>query len=118
MSTTETWLNEMISRVKIIEKECLAKGLGEKVMDLLIDRAVEPAGLWRGSEAKGRDIPPEEMKAALEAAKRKYDLDESKGSLILRHNLETSTFKDCAASLREFGYSYDKSIKGFRKQVK
>ena len=114
----DSWLDEMINRAKTVEKQCGSKGVSPKAMELLLDRSIEPYGLWKGSGAGHMSIPPEEMKAALEAAKRKYGLDESKGSLILRHNLETSTFKDCAASLREFGYSYDKSIKGFRKEVK
>ena len=116
MSTTETWLNEMISRVKVIEKECVANQVNTRA-ELLIERGVEPYGLWNGSTmSTAQPSIPEDAKAnALEAAKKKYGLSESNGSLVLQKNLEPSMFKECATFLRGIGYSYDKSVKGFKK---
>ena len=113
----DTWLGDMISRIKAIEKECLSKGIGEKGIDYLIERGVEPYGLWKKDSLSNAQAPiSEEGKLnAIAAAKKKYDLDESNGSLVLKHNLEATAFKECAASLREFGYTYDKSVKGFKK---
>jgi len=116
----DTWLGEMISRIKTIEKECLSKGIGEKGMDFLVERGVEPFGLWNGNTMSANQVPisDEGMMNAIAAAKRKYGLNEVSGALVLQKNLETAAFKECAFFLRGFGYSYDKGIKGFRKGVK
>lgn len=114
------WLNEMISRVKIIEKECLSKGIGEKGMDFLIERGVEPYGLWKKDSLPNAQAPiSEEGKLnAIAAAKKKYGLNEVNDSLVIQKSLEPTKFKECASFLKGFGYSYDKGIKGFKKEVK
>jgi hypothetical protein len=116
----ESWLGEMISRIKTIEKECLAKGVGEKAMDSLVERGVEPYGLWKKDSLPNAQAPiSEEGKLnAIAAAKKKYGLNEVNDSLVIQKSLEPTKFKECASFLKGFGYSYDKGIKGFKKEVK
>ena len=59
----DSWLDEMINRAKTVEKQCGSKGVSSKVMEMLLDRSIEPYGLWKGSGAGHMSIPPEEMKA-------------------------------------------------------
>ena len=119
MADFKEWIDEMITRVKIIEKECIANQVNARA-ELLIERGVEPYGLWNGGKMSAAQPPiPEDAKAnALEAAKKKYSLSESNGSLVLQKNLAKPTFKECANLLNELGYIYDQSVQGFKKGVK
>jgi hypothetical protein len=113
----DSWLDEMINRAKTVEKQCVSKGVSPKVMEMLLDRSIEPYGLWKGSGAGHMSIPPEEMKAALEAVKRKYKLKELDNLLIPEEYMEKSTYQKCSTLLKDMGYTYDKDKKAFRKEV-
>ena len=62
-------------------------------------------------------IPPEEMKAALEAVKRKYKLKELDDLLIPEEYMEKPAYQKCSSLLKDMGYTYDKDKKAFRKGV-
>ena len=111
----DTWLDEMISRAKTVEKQCGTKGASPKVMEMLLDRSIEPYGLWKGTETTHMSIPPEEMKAALEAVKKKYKLKEDEGELILIEYVDKARFSEIAGVLKNFGYAYNKGEKAFIK---
>ena len=113
----DSWLNEMISRIKVVEKQCGSNGINVKEMELILDRSIEPYGLWKGSGATHMSIPPEEMKAALEAVKRKYKLKELDDLLIPEEYMEKPTYQKCSTLLKDMGYTYDKDKKAFRKEV-
>jgi hypothetical protein len=115
----DSWLKEMTSRIKIVEKHCGSNGINVKEMELLLDRSIEPYGLWKGNDAAKTAVVanPEETRNALEAAKRKYKLKETGADLKIDGHLEKDKFSECAAFLKGFGYSYDKEIKGFKKGV-
>ena len=113
----DTWLDEMINRAKTVEKQCGAKGAGPKVMEMLLDRSIEPYGLWKGAETTHTSIPPEEMKAALEAAKRKYKLKDVDGFLVLEEYVDKARFQELAGVLKGMGYIYNKGEKAFMKGV-
>ena len=115
----DSWLDEMINRAKTVEKQCGSKGVSPKAMELLLDRSIEPYGLWKGNDAAKTAVVanPEETRNALEAAKRKYKLKEAGADLKIDGHLEKDKFSECAAFLKGFGYSYDKEIKGFKKGV-
>lgn len=115
--SVESWLEEMINRAKTVEKQCGSKGVSSKVMEMLLDRSIEPYGLWKGSGATHMSIPPEEIKAALEAVKRKYKLKELDDLLIPEEYMEKPTYQKCSTLLKDMGYIYDKDKKAFRKEV-
>lgn len=117
--SVESWLNEMDNRTRYIEKECGARRVNPEVMKIMIDRCIEPYGLWRENNSQRSIAPvnPEETRNALEAAKRKYKLKEAGADLKIDGHLEKDKFSECAAFLKGFGYSYDKEIKGFKKGV-
>ena len=115
----EKWVEEMISRIKIVEQQSRLNGISEKEKELLLDRSVEPFGLWKG-ESIEKTVPPvnsEEVRNAIEAAKKKYKLRDEDGVLRCEGYLEREKFEHCASFLKGYGYSYDKSIKGFKKII-
>ena len=113
----DPWLDTMISRALVIKKECEARGLDMQTTQVIVDRSIEPYGLWKGSGAGHMSIPPEEMKAALEAVKRKYKLKELDDLLIPEEYMEKPTYQKCSTLLKDMGYTYDKNKKAFRKEV-
>ena len=44
----ESWLDEIMNTAKTVEKQCGSKGVSPKVMEMLLDRSIEPYGLWKG----------------------------------------------------------------------
>lgn len=119
----DSWLEEMINRAKTVEKQCGSKGVNPKVMELLLDRSIEPYGLWKGNDTAKNAAPvnPEEAKNKLEAIKRKFRLIEDKGCLKINTDKNgfpnNQEFQSCNSNLKELGFVYDKTIHGFRKEV-
>ena len=116
----EKWVEEMISRIKIVEQQSRLNGISEKEKELLLDRSVEPFGLWKGDESTAKSVisvNPEELRNAIEAAKKKYKLRDEDGVLRCEGYLEREKFEHCASFLKGYGYSYDKAIKGFKKII-
>ena len=116
----EKWVEEMISRIKIVEQQSRLNGISEKEKELLLDRSVEPFGLWKGDESTAKSVisvNPEEVRNAIEAAKKKYKLRDEDGVLRCEGYLEREKFEHCASFLKGYGYSYDKAIKGLKKII-
>ena len=119
----DSWLEEMTARAKAVEKQCGSKGVNPKVMELLLDRSIEPYGLWKGNDIAKNAAPvnSEEAKNRLEAVKRKYKLIGD--GEILKINtakdgfLNNQEFQSCNSNLKELGFVYDKTVHGFRKEV-
>lgn len=121
--SVESWLNEMDNRTRYIEKECEARRVNPEVVKIMIDRCIEPYGLWRENNSQRSIAPvnPEEAKNKLEAIKRKFRLIEDKGCLKINTDkngfLNNQEFQSCNSNLKELGFVYDKTIHGFRKEV-
>lgn len=116
------WIDDMISRYLIVKKECEARGVDARTTEIMIDRVIEPYGLWKGSDNKEPPVDPQEAKNKLEAIKRKYKLFES-GGFLKRNNakdgfLSDKEFQECSNNLKPFGYIYDKTNHCFKKGVK
>ena len=63
----DSWLEEMTARAKAVEKQCGSKGVNPKVMELLLDRSIEPYGLWKGNDTakNAASVNSEEAKNAV-----------------------------------------------------
>jgi hypothetical protein len=105
----DSWLNEMINRVKTIEKECLKNGMSEGVMDLLIDRAITPSGLWDPE----RTITDDHSSITDIATEFGLTID---GEIlkIQGERIPTEKFKELVKRLEAKGYEYNKGKALFR----
>ena len=102
----ETWVNEMISRMEIIDQKVKETGkLNGEATRLLMDRAIQPFGLWNPESSKTGS----NGKSSLTEIAAEFGLSIDGDILrIPKSGVSKEQFSKAAKRLEALGYEYKK----------
>lgn len=102
----EAWVNEMISRMEIIDRKIRENGkLNGEATRLLMDRAIQPFGLWN----PGKDNTGNNGKPTLTEIASEFGLSIDGDILrIPKSGVSKEQFSKAAKRLEALGYEYKK----------
>ena len=104
----DTWLETMISRMEAIDRKIKENGkLNGEATRLLMDRAIQPFGLWSPAELENKS--ENSMKPTLTEIANEFGLSIDGNLLrIPKSGLTKEQFSKVAKKLESLGYDYKK----------
>ena len=104
----DTWLETMISRMEAIDRKIKENGkLNGEATRLLMDRAIQPFGLWSPAELENKS--ENSMKPTLTEIANEFGLSIDGNLLrIPKSGLTKEQFSKVAKKLESIGYDYKK----------
>ena len=104
----DTWLETMISRMEAIDRKIKENGkLNGEATRLLMDRAIQPFGLWSPAELENKS--ENSMKPTLTEIANEFGLSIDGNLLrIPKSGLTKEQFSKAAKKLESLGYEYKK----------
>ncbi len=109
----ESWVEEMISRMEIIDRKIKENGkLNGEATRLLMDRGIQPFGLWSPAESENKS--ENSMKPTLTEIANEFGLSIDGNLLrIPKSGLTKEQFSKAAKRLEALGYEYKKGKSAF-----
>ena len=109
----DTWLETMISRMEAIDRKIKENGkLNGEATRLLMDRGIQPFGLWSPAESENKS--ENSMKPTLTEIANEFGLSIDGNLLrIPKSGLTKEQFSKAAKRLEALGYEYKKGKSAF-----
>ena len=113
MDEFEVWVNEMISRMETVDRKIKENGkLNGEATRVLMDRAIQPFGLWSPAELENKS--ENSMKPTLTEIANEFGLSIDGNLLrIPKSGLTKEQFSKAAKRLEALGYEYKKGKSAF-----